>query len=493
MDVVTLGMANAAAAKKYQRPNLNTMVSDGDSFDSKNRLVAPVIKVSGGAGTFSITVDGVTTASLPYNETTANVQAALAGLSSVGAGNATVSGTAGTSYSITFTGAAAQKGDLVSVTGAGGAIVRVDKSYSNPAQGIVSWVNVLTRQRFKYYGPKGVFGSTSDTFVNRFDTNIKPLNPGWVILTSPCSNDVASSATAATIQGRLTQYMDKCAAIGARLVICTIPPRNALTVAQRNVMSAVNRWIREQGQVRRGVYVVDAWQLLVDPANGGLRTGVGSDGIHMNGTGAQRIGAAIANVINSLTPPVDVLGWGEDLDVQAVIANPVLAGTTGTLSNGITGSVATSWSAGSITGAAVTAVASKVARTDNLPGEWQQISISAGEGAVLSQNLIFGNLTAGTSYLDAMCEFQTDSDWANITQFYMTLSFLDNAFQGVGGATDLQWIAGDPYDVVNTRPASGVFRIPRVLVPAAATKANLSVQLKGQGTFRVGRIGAIRS
>jgi len=493
MDVVTLGMANAAAAKKFQRPNLNTMVSDGDSFDSKNRLVVPTIKVSGGAGTFTITVAGNTTASLPYNETTANVQTAVAGLASVGTGNVTVSGTAGATYGLTFTGSAAQKGDLVSVAGAGGATVRVDKSYSNPAQGIVSWVNVLTRQRFKYFGPQGVFGSTSDTFVSRFDTNIKPLNPGWVILTSPCSNDVASSATAATIQSRLTQYMDKCAAIGARLVICTIPPRNALTTAQRNVMSAVNRWIREQGQVRRGVYVVDAWQLLVDPANGGLRTGVASDGIHMNGLGAQRVGAAIANVINAVTPPVDVLGWGEDTELQAVMTNPNLTGTTGTLGNSVTGSVATGWTVGSITGAAVTAVASKVARTDFLPGEWQQVSISAGEGAVLSQNLIFANLTPGTSYLDAMCEFQTDADWANITQFYMTVAFLDNSFSGVGGSTDLQWVSGDTYDVVNTRPASGVFRVPRVLVPAAATKATVSIQLKGQGTFRVGRVGVFRS
>lgn len=493
MDVVTLGMANSAAAKKYQRPNLNTMVSDGDSFDSKNRLVSPTVKISGGVGTFTITVNGQTTGSLPYNETLANVQTAVAALSTVGTGNVTVSGTPGTTYGLTMTSTAAQLGDTVSATGSGGATAWVQKSYQNPAQGIVSWVNVLTRQRLKYYGPKGVFGSTSDTFVNRFDTNIKPLNPGWIILTSPASNDVASSATAATIQTRLGQYMDKAAAISARLIICTIPPRNALTTAQRNVMSTVNRWIREQGQIRRGVYVVDAWQLLVDPANGGLRTGISSDGIHMNGTGAQRVAAAIANIINAHAPVVDYLGWGEDPDLQAVMTNPNLTGTTGTLNNTITGSVATGWKVGSITGAAVTATASKVARTDFLPGEWQQLSITAGEGAQLQQDLIFSNLTPGTSYLDAMCEFQTDTDWANITQFYMSIAFLDNAFSGVGSSTDLQWVAGDPYDTINTRPTSGVFRIPRVLVPATATKANVTIQLKGQGTFRVGRVGVFRS
>ncbi|MEW9874049.1 SGNH/GDSL hydrolase family protein [Arthrobacter sp. HS15c] len=489
----TPAYSQAAADAKFNRPNLNTMVSDGDSFDSKNRLVSPVIKVSGGAGTFAITVDGSTTSDLAYNASTATVQTAVAALASVGTGNVTVSGTAGASYSLTMISTAAQKGDLVSATGAGGATVRVDKSYSNSAQGIMSWVNVLTRQRLKYYGPKGVFGSTSDTFVSRFDTNIKPLNPGWVVLTSPCSNDVASSTSAATIQTRLTQYMDKCAAIGARLIISTIPPRNALTTAQRNVMSAVNRWIREQGQTRRGVYVVDAWQLLVDPTNGGFRSGVASDGVHLNGIGSQRVGAAIANIINTYSPPVDILGWGEDVELQAVMTNPNMTGTTGTLSNSITGQAATSWTCQSLTGAAITAVASKVARTDFLPGEWQQVSVSAGEGCSIQQNLNFAGITPGTTYIDAMCEFQTDVDWANTTSFHMTIAFLDNAFAGVGASTDLQWVAGDTYDLVNTRPGSGVFRIPRVLVPAAATKATVSVQMKGQGTLRVGRFGVFRS
>jgi lysophospholipase L1-like esterase len=484
----------ADSASTYPRPNLNTMVSDGDSFDSKNRYTLPVVKVSGGAGTITITVNGQTTGSLPYNETLANVQTAVAALSTVGSGNVTVTGTAGATYNLTMTSAAAQLGDTVTAVGSGGATAWVQKSTNNSAQGIVSWVNVLTRQRLKYYGPKGVFGTTSDTFVSRFDANIAPLNPGWVILTSPASNDIASSATAATIQTRLAAYMDKCAAIGARLIICTIPPRNALSTAQRNVMVQVNRWLRETvGQGRRGVYLVDAWQLLIDPANGGLRAGTASDGIHMNGLGAQRIGAAIASIINTYAPPVDVLGWGEDLDLTAVMTNPNMTGTTGTLSNSITGTVATGWAVGSITGAAVTAVASKVARTDNLPGEWQQLSISAGEGGVINQTLTFGGLTAGTSYIDAMCEFQTDTDWANITQFYMTVAFLDNSFTGVGGSTDLQWVAGDAYDVVNTRPASGVFRIPKILVPSVATKATVSIQLKGQGTFRVGRAGVYRS
>lgn len=60
-------------------------------------------------GTFSLTYDGQTTAALAYNATTAAVQTALQGLSSIGSGNATVTGTAGSSYVVTFTGTLANQ------------------------------------------------------------------------------------------------------------------------------------------------------------------------------------------------------------------------------------------------------------------------------------------------------------------------------------------------------------------------------------------------
>jgi hypothetical protein len=53
-------------------------------------------------GTFSLTFNGQTTPALAYNAATSAVQTALQALSTVGAGNATVTGTAGSSYVVTF-------------------------------------------------------------------------------------------------------------------------------------------------------------------------------------------------------------------------------------------------------------------------------------------------------------------------------------------------------------------------------------------------------
>lgn len=73
------------------------------------------------AGTFTITIGGQTTAALPIEATAAQVQTAVQALSTVGAGNATVT-QSGTVFSITFVGALANT-DLapISATGTNGA------------------------------------------------------------------------------------------------------------------------------------------------------------------------------------------------------------------------------------------------------------------------------------------------------------------------------------------------------------------------------------
>jgi len=70
-------------------------------------------------GTFTITYKSQTTAGIAYNAASAAVQTALTGLSSVGAGNATVTGGAGGPYTITFAGTLAQDTTAPTASGAG--------------------------------------------------------------------------------------------------------------------------------------------------------------------------------------------------------------------------------------------------------------------------------------------------------------------------------------------------------------------------------------
>ncbi len=77
------------------------------------------------AGTFTVTFGGQTTAPLPYNSTTAQVQTALQALSSIGSGNVSVGGIIG-AYVVTFIGSlggAAQAAFTASATGLTGPLM----------------------------------------------------------------------------------------------------------------------------------------------------------------------------------------------------------------------------------------------------------------------------------------------------------------------------------------------------------------------------------
>lgn len=82
-----------------------------------NEIQTAVILGAPTGGTFTLGFGGQTTAPLAYNAAAAAVQAALTALTSIGAGNVTVTGSAG-QYLVTFTGALAAK-DVSTLVGNG--------------------------------------------------------------------------------------------------------------------------------------------------------------------------------------------------------------------------------------------------------------------------------------------------------------------------------------------------------------------------------------
>ena len=96
-----IAVNSAATGAAQQR----LYVSKGSRIDSLGREVQQV-SVGATGGTFKLSFEGQETAPLPYDATAAEVQAALQGLSGIGAGNATVT-LAGSTYTILFSGALA--------------------------------------------------------------------------------------------------------------------------------------------------------------------------------------------------------------------------------------------------------------------------------------------------------------------------------------------------------------------------------------------------
>lgn len=356
------------------------------------------------------------------------------------------------------------------------------------AQAPWSWAAVLTRHRMRLVKNAGVHGQGTADILARFDTDVAAHNPGWVVIMAG-TNDVAGGVSAAAVRDNLTAMLDAVASIGAYAVVATIPPRNTLTAAQRLVQVQVNQWLRDQAATRKRMALVDFWTPLLDPATFGVNASVAPDGIHPNGVGAARLGRALAAVFNQLAPERPLLGHSTE-NPLLLTANPYLTGTGGTLGTGVTGSVAAGWTVQSETGSAITATASKVARTDGIPGDWQQISLTAGTGVVLLQNEdgVNTDWIPGTTQVYAECEFQTDADLAAVTKFHLGVYTLNAAFQGQGQVEDLQWISGDTW-APEARLASGVFRTPVLTIPATADKRVVpNFTFRGTGTFRVGRM-----
>jgi hypothetical protein len=104
----------------YNRWRNNTM--DALTFDVQGPAIGKENVVSLGSptsGTFTLTYNGATTSGIAYNAAASAVQSALTGLSTVGSSNATVTGSAGGPYTVSFLNNLLNDGNALSGSGTG--------------------------------------------------------------------------------------------------------------------------------------------------------------------------------------------------------------------------------------------------------------------------------------------------------------------------------------------------------------------------------------
>ncbi|WP_324666443.1 Phage major capsid protein [Mycobacterium canetti] len=109
-DVVGRGIVRDLTRKVDQALFANTTANGPSGLESLapvNEVQTVTISGSPTGGTFTLAFRGATTGNIAYNAAAATVQTALEGLSTIGAGNVAVSGSAGGPYTCTFVGALA--------------------------------------------------------------------------------------------------------------------------------------------------------------------------------------------------------------------------------------------------------------------------------------------------------------------------------------------------------------------------------------------------
>ncbi len=204
------------------------------------------------------------------------------------------------------------------------------------------------------------------------------------------TNDVASGTNAATIINNILEFVLSRIAIGvARVGICTIPPRDSATATQKKVRAQVNRWINDFAGVTPSVACLDVSAAVEDPSSGNWLSTYSSDGTHPSNIGAWAMGKVVATwllTLSSTTPR-----WPNHGDIYDATYNPYGAlfttagytsfeGTGGTAGTGASGTVPTAFNLQRYVGSGITAVGSKVARTDNVGGYWYQIELANASG-----------------------------------------------------------------------------------------------------------------
>lgn len=363
-------------------------------------------------------------------------------------------------------------GDSITAS-AGGAIAASPLWLVN---GYLTWVRALSRGRIQIpVGNNfGVAGDTSAQILARVG-NVLAVNPSACIVLAG-TNDLA--LTFEETKASLTAIFDTLTLAGIWVICVPILVRGDSTQAVRQKALRVNEWLDTLRYSRPAFDLADCSLVWIDPTTGNPRTTVTVDNLHPAKAGPYLIAKEIVKLIEARYPSLpsnfsnsnDV--FSVDNPTGSLLSNGGMAGTTGTLSNGFTGSLATGWVSNGLNTPAGGAVAfSKVAKADGR--QFQQLAFSGtyNSASVTAQScsLVVGvaNVSPG-DVLEAVMEVEADAGIQNLAYFGLRVDI--SGATGVS-ATDF---SGDQNSTLPDEAFSAVLKTPYLVVPAGATGLSLS-------------------
>ena len=141
----------------------------------------------------------------------------------------------------------------------------------------------------KPYIDRGISGQTTPQMLVRFRQDVIALAPAVVVILAG-TNDIAGNTGPTTlemIEGNIASMAELASAHGIKVVLCSVLPvhdypwRPGLEPAPKII--ALNAWIKGYAAQHGAVYA-DYHSAMAD-AQGGMRSGLSSDGVHPNEAG----------------------------------------------------------------------------------------------------------------------------------------------------------------------------------------------------------------
>jgi lysophospholipase L1-like esterase len=374
----------------------------------------------------------------------------------------------------------------------------------------IDWCQQALNQSLTQLSNAGVAGQTTAQILARFQNDVVALKPSYVFI--HCGvNDIqaagvgSEAAAATTAMANIAAMCVQAKAAGIRVVLFTTLTSGSGagqlgTGTRLQAMIQLQQAIAAYARDNSNIILCDWAGLYSTAATGYSLSLLTGDGTHPATQGASRLGQYLATVLTPYVNRVDLLPNSAAETTNKAKA-PMATGTGGTLSVG-TGSLATSMILEIDSGVGQTVAASKVARTDNLPGEWQQLAFSAGKSKVRLVDDTLANLGfAVGDRIQFGVEFQTDSSgWTGNPGIWLDLQALTSGFGTINALTSIArsiWLfnmtSGTPvpdttqgYD----RMGSGVMRTTVLTIPAGAGRIMGTFRIDsttGAGTIRIGR------
>ncbi len=283
-------------------------------------------------------------------------------------------------------------------------------------RGFMSWLQIRLGFPFTYnIGFDGtdkighdvsISGDGTANMASRFAADVIAKNPDIIIIEGG-TNDITGGETAPTIIANVKSMIDAGVASGALVAIFTILPRSDIndrvhglsdvnwSADGRKIHHAVNRWIRDYAHATNNVILLDPYARLLDPssADGNASDAVSYDGLHPTPEGAYLMADVAVEALKDVVSPPQRLNVSKTDIYDAthnvygsILTNGYFDGTGGTASTGASGDIPDNFLLERFTGSVISASCSKVARTDDIPGEQFQMIVSCdGTGSGLGE------------------------------------------------------------------------------------------------------------
>lgn len=341
-----------------------------------------------------------------------------------------------------------------------------DASNFQSEAGYYTFGNLMSFQRFNQLHNAGVTGDRTDNLQARLSLDVLAYPAQYVSLLIGV-NDLLQGIPASTIITNWTAIANAITASGRTLIISSVPPASAYTTTAKTDYGTVDTAIKSYASAHPAVIFADMGSAYrTSLANPIPLASYTTDGTHPNAAGAELMGQIWAAAVNAAGSAVP-LPYTFGLAGTNLLTNGAMSGT-----GGFPATSATGWS-----GQSSLATYTKVARTDGVPGDWQQIAFTS----ATSKNTFSQSVTvpASTS-LEFAWEVQSDNNWGTVSWEPRIQAIVNSVFypSHSSGGTSLD---------LNFNPLSGIHRGKPFPVPVGITTA--TARWEGQMTAGTNRLG----